>query len=127
MSFAPRPSFGRWRTWMWPRRCPLSRSRPTSSTLVRRRGITRTAITTPPPGNGQPPQVTTTFYYVTGQATNVVYPDATSVTNVLTLRGEIVQTRGSRTYPTGYGYDDQGRLQFMTNWSTFPNVSGTRV
>src|SRR5437870_102906 len=57
------------------------------------------------------------------QATNVVYPDSTSVTNVLTLRGEIVQTRGSRPYPTGYGYDDQARLQFMTNWSAFPNTN----
>jgi len=36
------------------------------------------------------------------------------------------QTSGSRTYPVGYAYDDQGRMTQMTNWTTFASV-GARV
>src|SRR2546426_2759838 len=34
---------------------------------------------------------------------------------------------GSRTYPVGYGYDAQGRMTRMTNWTSFASSGGTRV
>jgi YD repeat-containing protein len=57
---------------------------------------------------------------------NIVYADGTSLTNVYYPTGQIQSTYGSRTYPVGYGYDAQGRMITMTNWSTFPS-GGARV
>ena len=54
-----------------------------------------------------------------GRATNVVQPDGTSVNHVFSLRGELLRTSGTRTYPVGYAYDAQGRMKHMTNWSGF--------
>jgi YD repeat-containing protein len=39
---------------------------------------------------------------------------------------KIKRTYGSRTFPVGYGYDDQGRMAKMTNWTTFASA-GERV
>jgi len=83
-------------------------------------------VTTPSPGIGQAPQTTTTFYNKMLQATNVVQPDGTSVTNEFLLSGQLKQASGSRTYPVGYSYDYAGRMTTMTNWSGFPNT-GARV
>ena len=84
-------------------------------------------ITTPPPGTGASAQTTVTFYDKTLRATNVVYPDGTSVASAYSLRGELLRTSGSRTYPVGYAYDAQGRLKQMTNWSSFSALTGARV
>ncbi len=60
------------------------------------------------------------------QATNIVQPDGTSVTFEYYLTRELKRQYGSRTYPVAYSYDYAGRMQTMTNWSSFPNA-GTRV
>jgi len=85
-----------------------------------------TSVTTPPPGIGQGSQTTTTYFDNMGRATNVFLADLTTVTNEYYLTGELRKTFGSRSYPVGYGYDAQGRMKTMTNWTTFPN-SGTRI
>jgi YD repeat-containing protein len=84
------------------------------------------SVTTPAPGNGQSAQATFTFYNLILQATNTVLPDGGSLTNVYSLRGELVKTSGARTYPVAYSYDAQGRLKTMTNWSK-AFQSGARV
>jgi len=72
------------------------------------------SVATPPPGNGQPAQTTTTYYNKMLQATNIVQPDGTSVTNKFFQTGLLEKTLGSRTYPVAYTYDPQGRLKTMT-------------
>src|SRR5206468_6870381 len=49
------------------------------------------------------------------------------VTNEYYLTGELRRTFGSRSYPAGYGYDVQGRMTKMTNWTGFAASTGTRV
>src|SRR3989442_8270397 len=86
-----------------------------------------TSVTTPPPGTGQGPQTTATYFDNMGRATNVFQADLTTVTNEYYLTGELRRTLGSRTYPAGYGYDAQGRMTKMTNWTGFATSTGTRV
>jgi RHS repeat-associated protein len=81
-------------------------------------------VTTPAPGTGQPAQTTTTYYSSMLQATNIVYPDGTSLTNEYWPSGLLKRTYGSRSYAVGYGYDAQGRMTKMTNWSTFNPAGG---
>jgi hypothetical protein len=59
--------------------------------------------------------------------TGIVYADGTSLTNVYYPTGLIQSNYGSRAYPVGYGYDAQGRMTTMTNWSDFAANSGQRV
>ena len=84
-------------------------------------------LTTPAPGTGQGPQTTRTYFDSMSRATNVVLADLTSITNEFSVAGELRRTFGSRTYPVGYGYDAQGRMTKMTNWSGFAASTGTRV
>ena len=77
------------------------------------------SVTTPAPGTGQNAQITLTSYNTSLQATNVIQPDDTSVTNEFYANGLLRRTYGSRTYPVAYGYDYAGRMKTMTNWSTF--------
>ena len=60
------------------------------------------------------------------QATNVVQPDGSSVYSDFWPTGELKRQHGSRTYPVGYGYDYAGRMQTMTNWTSF-SCKGARV
>jgi len=85
------------------------------------------SLTTPAPRTGQGPQTTTSYFNSMSRATNVVFPDNTSLTNEYYLAGELKRTYGSRTYPVGYGYDAQGRMTRMTNWTSFATSAGTRV
>ena len=62
-----------------------------------------------------------------GRATNVFLADLTTVTNEYYLTGALRRTFGSRSYPVGYGYDVQGRMTKMTNWTGFASSTGTRV
>src|SRR6266511_2868972 len=77
------------------------------------------SVTTPAPGTGQAAQTTTTEFDNEGRPNKVVLADGTSVTNEYHLTGALKRTYGSRSYPVGYGYDAQGRLTIMTNWTTF--------
>jgi RHS repeat-associated protein len=85
-------------------------------------------VTTPVPGTpGDRPQVTTTDYDLMLQPTMVHNPDGTTVTTEYYLTGQIMRNYGSRTYPVGYGYDYAGRMNLMTNWTSFLTGAGTRV
>ena len=87
-----------------------------------------TSVTTPNPGGvGGSPETTLTYYSTMLQATNMVQPDNSSVTNLFLLTGELGKQYGSRTYPVAYTYDYAGRLKTMTNWSDFSGGSGARV
>src|SRR6266498_1468167 len=85
-----------------------------------------TSVTSPTPGTGQGLQTTITDYDNMGRPTRVALADGTSVTNEYHLSGALKRNYGSRTYPVGYGYDAQGRLTAMTNWTTFSSA-GERV
>jgi RHS repeat-associated protein len=61
------------------------------------------------------------------QAIRIVQADGASLTNEFHLTGLLKRTYGTRTYPVGYGYDAQGRMTSMTNWSGFAGGSGARV
>src|SRR5207245_9424993 len=76
---------------------------------------------------GAVPPTTRIYFDSMSRATNVVLADLTSTTNEFSLTGELRRTFGSRTYPVGYGYDAQGRMTKMTNWSGFASSTGTRV
>ena len=82
--------------------------------------------TTTPPATGQDPQVTTNYFDALGRIWKTSLPDNTSVTNEFYPNGLLKRTYGSRTYPVGYGYDPQGRMKTMTNWTTFA-AAGERV
>ncbi len=60
------------------------------------------------------------------QATNIVQPDGSSLTNEYYLTGLLARTYGSRSYPVGYEYDAQGLMTTMTNWTAFdPDGAGS--
>ena len=60
------------------------------------------------------------------QATNIVQPDGSAITNEYHPTGLLARTHGSRGYPVGYGYDAQGRMKTMTNWTAFdPDGAGS--
>lgn len=84
------------------------------------------AIATPAPSIGQAAQTTTTYYDNCLRPQYIVQPDGTVLTNRFHANGLNQLVSGSRTYPAGYSYDAQGRLQTMTNWSSFPS-GGARV
>src|SRR6266851_2458415 len=67
------------------------------------------------------------FQRAMGRLWKTTLPDTTSVTNEFYPTGLLKRTYGSRTYPVGYGYDSQGRLKTMTNWTSFAASAGTRV
>ena len=59
------------------------------------------------------------------QATDIVQPDGTSVTNEYLQTGLLKKTSGSCTYPVEYTYDAQGRMQTIKTWQNFAGNSGT--
>jgi RHS repeat-associated protein len=81
-----------------------------------------TTVTTPAPA-----QVTSVALDGLGRVLRTTLPDSTQVTNEYYLTGDLKRTYGSRTYPVAYGYDSQGRVTTMTNWSDFAGNSGARV
>jgi RHS repeat-associated protein len=83
--------------------------------------------TTPSPDGVQSGEVTTNYFESMGRIWKTTLPDNTSVTNVYYPNGLLAKTYGSRTYPVGYGYDSQGRMTTMTNWTSFASGAGVRV
>lgn len=81
---------------------------------------------TPAPAAGQSSQVTTNYFDTSGRDWKTTLPDNTSVTNEFHLTGAPRQVSGARTYASGHGYESQGRMRTLTNWSTFP-TTGARV
>lgn len=72
-------------------------------------------------------QTTSQFFDTSLRNYAVQYPDGTFLTNVFTPKGQITKTYGSRQYPVGYGFDAQGRMTTMTNWTASATGSGARV
>jgi RHS repeat-associated protein len=85
------------------------------------------SVTTPLPGNGQSAETTTTLYNSLLRPWIITQPDNTSMTNIYLLTGELGLQSGTRTYPVAYTYDYAGRMQTMTNWSSFSSGGGARV
>ncbi len=84
-------------------------------------------VVSPAPATGQSPEVTTNYFDNMGRIGKTTLPDSTSVTNEYYLTGLLGRTYGSRRYPVGYGYDAQGRVKTMTNWTGFATSAGARV
>jgi RHS repeat-associated protein len=86
-----------------------------------------TSVTTPNPGTiGTGPETTLTGYNTSLQPISVTQPDGTMVYSAYLLTGELGLQYGSRIYPVAYNFDYAGRMQTMTNWSSYP-ASGARV
>jgi RHS repeat-associated protein len=85
------------------------------------------STTSPSPGPGSVPLITSIVYNNMLQAWKVTHPDGASQTNEFHLHGLIKRVTGAREYPVGYGYDSQGRMKSMTNWSALATGSGARV
>ncbi|MBI3418204.1 MAG: hypothetical protein HY043_23180 [Verrucomicrobia bacterium] len=85
------------------------------------------ATTSPPPGTGQSAQTITPFFDNLGHVVKLVQPDGSSLTNEYYATGFLKRTYGTRVYPVGYGYDAQGRITSMTNWTSFASNAGIRV
>ena len=85
------------------------------------------SVTTPNPGGGGLPETTTTLYDTMMRPYSITQPDGTTVSSVYLLTGELGKQYGSRTYPVAYRYDYAGRMQRMTNWSSFSGLTGARV
>jgi RHS repeat-associated protein len=90
------------------------------------------AVTTPDPdparsGAGYDPQVTTYHYDLAGRPDTVTQPDGTIVNTTYWPTGAVKRTWGSRTYPTEYTYDPQGRVKTLTTWQDFAGNVGAAV
>jgi RHS repeat-associated protein len=85
------------------------------------------SVQTPVPGTAQVAQTTATIYDTSMRVSQVTQPDGSQTTTDYWPTGLAKRTYGGRTYPVGYGYDVQGRMTSMTNWSGFAASSGTRV
>jgi len=84
-------------------------------------------ITTPTPGTGDPAQSTSYTYDGLGRLNNLSHPDGLTETRAHLPSGELSLIHGARVYPAAYGYDSQGRLTKMTNWTDYAASSGERV
>ena len=82
--------------------------------------------TTSPNANGSS-QVVLRQYDNMGNIYRVHLSDGTLIANTYWTNGLLKETSGSRTYPSGFAYDVQGRMVRMTNWTNFATRSGARV
>lgn len=80
-----------------------------------------------PDGQSDTFQVTITDRDRVGRPVRHVLPDGSTIERRFSPRGEILFSRGARTYPMACAWDAQGRLIHLTNWSQFALASGTRV
>ncbi len=87
-------------------------------------------VTTPDPdtartGPGYDPQTTTHAYDAAGRVVTVTHPDTTQTFTTYWPTGAVKRTWGSRTYPSEYAYDAQGRLKTLTTWQNFATTTTT--
>ena len=78
-------------------------------------------------GPGYDPQTTTYTYNAAGRVDTVTQPDGGVVNTSYYLSGAMKRTWGSRTYPTEYFYDPQGRVKTLTTWQDFSGDAGKAV
>ncbi len=89
-------------------------------------------VTTPDPdptlsGPGYDAQVTTYRYDSAGRVESVTHPDGGIVNTTYWPTGQVRRTWGTRTYPTEYTYDSQGRIRTLTTWQEFAGDAGQAV
>ncbi len=88
----------------------------------------QTQVTSPDPDGPSNPllaQVTIQAYDNLDRVTQTTLPDSTLVKFEYFPTGAIKKTWGSRTYPTEYTYDTQGRMKTLKTWQQFDPVTGT--
>jgi len=83
--------------------------------------------TTPDPGTGDAPQTTSFSYDSLGRLESITRPDGMVESRSYLPSGELSSQYGARVFPVAYGYDSQGRITSMTNWTSFTTGSGERV
>ncbi len=81
-----------------------------------------TNTVSPIPGPGQSAQTTTAFFDKMNRLWKTVLPDSGVVTNDFYPTGQPRTIAGARTYPSGSGFDGQGRQTGLTNWTSFPSA-----
>lgn len=89
-------------------------------------------VTTPDPdtsrsGPGYDSQTTTYTYNSAGWVEAVTQPDLTQTSTTYWPTGRVKRTWGSRTYPSEYTYDPQGRVKTLTTWQDFSTASGAAI
>lgn len=90
-------------------------------------------VTTPDPDGAGPQvaQVATYFYDAVGRQWKTVLPDGTEVYTSYFPDGQVKEQSGSRTYPTAYTYDAQGRIKTLktrqggATWAAATGVATT--
>ena len=82
------------------------------------------SVTTPPPGTGQPAQTTTYSNDSAGRLVRTTLADGGGVTNIYSLKGELLTNFGARVYPVANVFDAQGRRTNMITWQNFAARTG---
>lgn len=90
------------------------------------------SVLTPDPdltrsGTGYDPQLTSYHYDAAGRVDDVTQPDNTHAYTSYWPTGRVKRAWGSRTYPSEYAYDAQGRVKTLTTWQNFSAPSGAAV
>lgn len=78
-------------------------------------------------GAGYDPQVTRHGYDAAGRLQSTTDPDGGVSHTTYWPTGQIRQVWGTRTFPTDYSYDAQGRLKTLTTWQDFERDLGRAV
>jgi len=89
-------------------------------------------VVTPDPdasqsGNGYDAQTTAYTYDFAGRQSTVTQPDGGVVSTTYWPTGAVKRVSGSRTYPSEYTYDPQGRIKTLTTWQDFAGAAGAAV
>ncbi len=90
------------------------------------------SVRTPDPGAGYDAQITYYHYDDAGRLDIVTLPDDTPTKPSKAYTsywptGKVKRTWGSRTYPSEYSYDPQGRVKTLTTWKDFAGTAGAAV
>ncbi len=89
-------------------------------------------IRTPDPdtarsGTGYDAQISAYHYDDAGRVDDVTLPDGTHQYTTYWPTNRIKRSSGSRTYPSDYTYDAQGRMKTLTTWKDFAGTTGAAV
>lgn len=87
------------------------------------------SVLTPDPdeqesGEGNDAQVSAFYYDTMGRLQTQALADSSTIHREYHPTGELKKEYGSQTYPTEFGYDNQGRLETLTTWQDYDTVTG---